>query len=322
MIQNQKAGAGIARSDIVHGARVRLRNACAPVLPQCQSHLDHLILSTFPGNGDGGLMSFVTVHYDDSGTHVQASTAIAACFVSTVEQWKEFERNWKEVEAEEQFCTFHMADFAANQGQFKDWDKRKMKRVLTRLCSLIAIRAKAGYAHSVTKKDYDEVITRGFREYAGRFHYTFVARQCAGLVSIWRKKWEPTSSMRYVFDRMGKGKGEINAVMERAVDSSEREAKTTGIAPLIGWSFESKAAIVPLQAADIGAWTAFQMMQRAVTGRTTKTQWITDMAYSLLKPKFQINFFTKDGLARWSHAEQKALLGRYDALPKEAAITG
>ncbi|HEV7676476.1 MAG TPA: hypothetical protein VGQ12_18240 [Candidatus Angelobacter sp.] len=265
-------------------------------------------------------MSFVTVHYDDSGTHTQASTAIAACFVSTVEQWKEFDRNWKEVEADEQFCTFHMADFAANQGQFKNWDKRKMKRVLTRLCGLIITRARAGYAHSVTKKDYDEVITGPFREYAGRFHYTFVARQCAGLVSIWRRKWEPNSSMRYVFDRMGKGKGEIDLVMERALASSEREAKTTGVAPLTGWSFESKSVIVPLQAADIGAWTAFQMMQRAITGRATKTQWITDMAYSLLKAKFQINFFTKDGLTRWSQAEQNALIGIYDRLPKEAVI--
>src|SRR5579859_7663192 len=123
MIQNRKAGAGIARSDVVSGAGSRLMDECAPVSHQCQSDFDHLILSCFPDSGNGGAMAFVTVHYDDSGTHTQASTAIAACFVSTVEQWKSFEGNWKTVKKEEGFETFHMADFAASEGEFKNWDR-------------------------------------------------------------------------------------------------------------------------------------------------------------------------------------------------------
>lgn len=136
---------------------------------QCQTALGHLILSTFFGEGAGGLMAFVTVYFDDSGTHKESSTAVAACYVSTVEQWKLFERDWKYIDNLEGFGTFHMADFAAGEEQFKNWTDEKRKRVLDRLCAIIRIRARMGFFIAVRKADYDKVITGRFRDYCGKY---------------------------------------------------------------------------------------------------------------------------------------------------------
>jgi hypothetical protein len=43
----------------------------------------------------------------------------AACYISTVEQWTEFKRNWKEVDDRERFGVFHMADFVGRKKQFE-----------------------------------------------------------------------------------------------------------------------------------------------------------------------------------------------------------
>jgi hypothetical protein len=256
-------------------------------------------------------MSFLTVHFDDSGTHPEASTAIAASLVASVEQWIEFNRNWIAVEKKEGFGTFHMADFAAGHEQFQGWDDRKKKRVLEKLCNIILTRTQIGHAVSVTKRDYDKVIVGSFRLWAGRFHYTYCVRQCAGATAVWRKRHQPNTSLRYVFDRMAKkaGKGEIMEVMDAATENSAKESKRTGLQILQGYSFEDKSQILPLQAADIYAWTAFQMMQKLISGRHASD--IAEYAYSLLsthRSPLKWHFYVEENLRQWAKAEKEKLI--------------
>jgi hypothetical protein len=256
-------------------------------------------------------MAFVTVHYDDSGTHRESSIALAACWVSTVDQWKEFERNWQELKQDEGFDVFHMADFAAGEKQFTGWNDDKKRRVLRRVCSIIKTRVRIGFVASVSKKDYDELITGRFRSYAGKYHYSFAVRTCAGFVSRWRQQYEQNASMKYIFDQMGKGKGEIMAVLDSAIKQSKRESVVTGVPPLTGYGFEDKKLIVPLQASDVAAWTSFQMMQCFVAKRPpTRTQWIAKLAYDQLLPKLNAVYFKRDKLAEWARAEEDAWTNR------------
>jgi hypothetical protein len=61
-------------------------------------------------------MSLFTAYFDDSGTHAQASVAVAACFISTLDKWNVLGKLWSEVNKKEQFGIFHMADFVAKLG--------------------------------------------------------------------------------------------------------------------------------------------------------------------------------------------------------------
>ena len=105
--------------------------------------------------------------------------------------------------------------------------------------------------------------------------------------------------MKYVFDQMGTnhGKGEIVAVMDAAITKSEREGETTGVPPLTGYSFESKTSILPLQAADILAWTILQQMHKRLSHR--KITWIAQLAWQELasfRGTLDASFFTESQL--------------------------
>ncbi len=263
-------------------------------------------------------MNFVTVFFDDSGTHPESSIAVAACYASTVEQWLEFERNWNDTKRNAHFTAFHMVDFAAGHGEFAGWSDTKKRNVLSRLCGIINTRVKVGYAVAVQKRIYDAVIPDPFRAFCGQYHYTFAVRQCATRIGEWRRKHHKSASMKYVFDRMGsnQGKGEIMTVMDIAISNSEKEAKATGISPLTGYSFESKTSILPLQAADILAWTILQQMHQRLSRR--KINWIADLAWQELasfRGTLDASFFTEPQLRHWAEKYLEALIRAFEKKP-------
>jgi hypothetical protein len=276
---------------------------------------DHLVLTIFHDTGKGGIVNFVTIFFDDSGTHPESSIAVAACYASTVEQWKAFERNWDDAKQSANFGTFHLVDFAAGHGEFKGWSDTKKRKVLIRLCNIINTRVEVGYAVAVPKQVYDVVIQEQFRALCGQFHYTFALRHCATKIAVWRRKYHKAASMKYVFDQMGThhGKGEIMAVMDAAITKSKKESEITGVPPLTGYSFESKTSILPLQAADILAWTILQQMHKKLSNR--KINWIAELAWqelSSLRGTLDASFFTESQLREWAETYLDALIKSFE----------
>lgn len=88
-------------------------------------------------------------------------------------------------------------------------------------------------------------------------------RMCLGRVTKWRREYGRTGPLRFVFDRVSKGKGEIDEVFNRALaENAESALAEMGILPN-GWSFEDKAQFIPIQAADILAWEALYLMKQS-----------------------------------------------------------
>jgi len=208
-----------------------------------------------------------TLHCDDSGTHNESPIAVAACYVSTVSQWDNFVSDWKDANKAENFGVFHMADFVGRYEQFKspEWaNPEKRDRTLKRLISIIRIRARMGFYSVVEKSAYDEEVPKEFKERLalGRNHYTFAVRACLGKVKNWLQHYYGSQPIQFIFDRMTKGSGDINAVFEQAVREGKARALVHGIYEG-GWLFENKAVVLPLQAADILAWEALRYMQKS-----------------------------------------------------------
>jgi len=92
------------------------------------------------------------------------------------------------------------------------------------------------------------------------------------------------------------------------------------------YSFEKKSVIVPLQAADILAWTIYQQMQKILSGKPPR--WEADMAYDLLKHSrcpLDDGFFVKDNLLKWAEAEIDTVIAHFKerqaALESRATIS-
>jgi Protein of unknown function (DUF3800) len=222
------------------------------------SPLEEFILSVCPGDGAGSLMTFY-IYFDDSGSHREASTAVAASWISTVEMWKSFERRWDAICAEENLGDFHMTDFANIHSRFSQWPEGEKIRILDRLCDAIDSSVYAGFAYGVIKKDYDELVSPAWKKaHFGEYHYTFALRTCIGRINRWRHLHYRGVPVNYIFDSMGKGKGEIMAAMDAAI--SQR-------GELEGYSFQSSSKLRPLKAADIFAWATFQVLQLGISRR-------------------------------------------------------
>jgi hypothetical protein len=208
-----------------------------------------------------------TLYCDDSGTHSQSDIAVAACYISSVEQWAEFKRNWDEVNAREHFGVFHMADFVGRQQQFStpEWNEQsKRDRTMKALVNIIKTRTRIGFSGVVVKSAYDEVIIGGeLREKYGDNHYAFVVRLCTTLVDRWRQKYGYIAPVQYVFDRLSKGKGEINALFEKLLLGETDAARRYGVSKDC-WSFQDKSQVIQLQAADIWAWENYRYMRDCV----------------------------------------------------------
>jgi hypothetical protein len=132
-------------------------------------------------------VAMFTVYCDDSGTHAKSDVAVAACYVSTVEQWTECKRNWDEANQREHFGVFHMADFVARQKQFKapEWqDDAKRDRTIGALVNLIKTRVQHGFAALVEKSAYDDVVLNSsLRHKFQDNHYAFCVRICTAMVN-------------------------------------------------------------------------------------------------------------------------------------------
>jgi hypothetical protein len=200
-------------------------------------------------------------YWDDSGTHNESLIAIAATFVVDAGQVEAFERDWREARRVEGFNVFHMADFNGSFDEFADphWaDEDKRKRTLNRLICIAKTRSRFCASTAVDRTAYTEVILSDpvLRKMCGG-HYTFAVHGCLDIVKQWRQQYAPAKKLKYIFDRMSKGKGEIIAIFD---DYNEYPDNKIGAIPG-GFAFEDKKEVVELQAADIFAWHMFQQMQ-------------------------------------------------------------
>jgi hypothetical protein len=203
------------------------------------------------------------MYTDDSGTHAEHPLAIAACYISTKRGWRQFVDGFDSIRISEGFDEFHMADFVAKQEfgikPYCEWDGTKRERVYRRIVKVVNDNKRVGLGIGVPKEVFDKVVPtlpEPLRKKCGTNHYAFAVKVLMTMVAKWRLESAITLPMKYVFDRMGKGKGEIEAIWKNVEDSEwEGMLKKLGLEPE-GYSFENKKLFKPLQAADI---LAYQM---------------------------------------------------------------
>ena len=162
-----------------------------------------------------------------------------------------------------------MADFAARpeigKKPFCDWDKEKKGRVYNRLAGIINRNKRMGCGIVVPKDTFDKLVPplpERLRQTFGVRHYPFAVKVVLGMIGDWRLGSGVTLPVKYFFDRMGKGKGEIISFWDD-IDSFQWKEDIFGMEE-DGYSFENKAKFLPLQAADILAWQMNWHMQNVV----------------------------------------------------------
>jgi hypothetical protein len=173
--------------------------------------------------GETVTVAAITVHFDDSGTHVQAPIAVIGGWVAPIGQWKRFTRTWKKALDELKMTECHMAHLAFNNkdSEFADksfWTDHRKTIAMRRLSWIISQHAIQGFCIGVIKKDYDEIFPEEAKAATGKFHYTYALRGAIGFMEQWRIDKGVSEPIEYIFDHMVKGpeRAEIDRVFEEA----------------------------------------------------------------------------------------------------------
>jgi hypothetical protein len=211
------------------------------------------------------------VYVDDSGTDSQTPVAVAACYVSSTCQWREFSRNWSDVLKDEGFDEFHMANFVAKPSArhepFCSWDNAKKDRVYRRLAGIINLRTRRGFAVAIPKKAFDEYALPEFRKTYASNNYIWAVKTVFALLEEWRKEFAVSKPLQYVFDRdSSRQQRELKKIWDDYAKLENARAKY-GLDPN-GVTFANKKNFTPLQAADILAWQMQNYMRRVVMAAT------------------------------------------------------
>jgi len=252
------------------------------------------------------------VYFDDSGTDSRSPVAIAACYVATKVQWGELVRNWNETKEKEGFDFFHMTDFMVNPEKgvkpYCDWDERKKERVYNMLTTFIRIRARYGFALTVVKNDYDDLIPEEMKKHLGKDHYVWAVRCVMGRISEWREYWGMKRPMRYIFSETPKGKGTRGEILD-LTDSLRDDPDTTEKYGLVkdGLGFQDMKTSPPLQAADILAWNMLDHHLKVMTVSGKDDVRDCSSRFRCLRENAQVDlgFLTRQQLERFAQRIEK-----------------
>jgi hypothetical protein len=194
------------------------------------------------------------MYFDDSGTHEGSPIAIAACYVASREQWREFVRNWDEARVEEGFDVFHMTDFMARPERgikpFCGWDKRKRRHVYFRLASIINTRVRTGFGFGVPTEAYDKYAPEFFKKEMASDAFNYAVQCLMGVVQQWYQKFGQGKAIQFVFEDR-KRMGNVRQVFDLLREKPEYAEKFGFEHFPDGLSFQSPKIFKPLQAADI-----------------------------------------------------------------------
>ena len=110
-----------------------------------------------------------TAYFDASGKREGYSILTVAGAVAPIKKWIRFEKRWTEVLRSEGVSEFHATDFAASEGEYKQWkgDKARRSAFLAQLISVIKDNTNKLFSVSVEldawkKVDSEYLLTEGF----------------------------------------------------------------------------------------------------------------------------------------------------------------
>lgn len=246
----------------------------------------------------GSLVAVLTAYFDESYNHRTEKNPhdpliyTVGCWLSTREQWKKYGKKWASVLRSAEIDSFHMTEYECREGGYKYWNEAKRKGVLRRLHRVMKEHILYGCSASVSRADYDEIITPDMWPVFGKTHYGFDAFVCIQLINAWCDEQGHEGPVHYVFADLAKQGNDLDRVFRRALSDSniKRQLRMNGM-----WTKGLMRDVVQLQAADI---IAYEINKRAVDDAKRGEPYLRKSLGNLyLDKNFDAKFYGREELS-------------------------
>jgi uncharacterized protein DUF3800 len=194
-----------------------------------------------------------SIYIDDSGSAPEHRFAIAAGIVFPAKRILAFEREWNAFRTKEEISELHASECVASNAHsdFAGWEYQRIERVLLRAQEIILKYSVKAFSIGVHKQDYDEIVPKEMWANVGESHYIWALSSVLGLSYDWAS--QHVVPMEYVLDNAAK---QDKRDIREAIDYSD-EIYPGHFAGR--YSFRSRKETPGLQAADLFAWTGYQV---------------------------------------------------------------
>jgi hypothetical protein len=216
-------------------------------------------------------MAMLTAYFDESrmddGDGGKPYPVIGG-YVASVENWLSLTSQWRAVLQDNGLKAFHAKDCWANQKEFKDrvrWNKQAKCDLVNGLLDIIQEHVPLSIISTIDGEAYKELTADAL---ADRFHsqYELCGFSCSVLLGEWAEPLNP-SPIALVFDQ-----GNPHRHSFEIGHSLVRVGPWPWSRFLGSISFASDERVVPLQAADLYAWSMSRTIDEGMAqGRRTPT---------------------------------------------------
>ena len=206
-------------------------------------------------------MALLTFYGDDSGKDNKSKVAVAG-YVSDKPRWDAFGYRWQKLLDEEGVEVFHRTDMEGPpyHGEFKDWTKPRMKRVLREAHRIIRAARMRGWGNSVRVKAWRQIFPKSLKTVFGGT-YGWCADACVTGVAKWANANDHW--VTYIFEAGTKGRDEVDIAMKSLFNNPKDREKYR----IADWGFAPKkgqGSGIQLQAADFIAYETFKYIDNQV----------------------------------------------------------
>lgn len=203
------------------------------------------------------------------------------CWVSTVEQWKKFNKKWRAALNNAGVEWFHMAAYESRKGEYEFWSNLKRIGVLKRLHRIIKDHVVHGVTVSVNKADYDAVMSAEWKRVLGTTYYSFDVRMVMKYLAEWADDENEPGPIDYVFAELRGQGGELDKIF-REMLSKPRDREWLRLSGM--WTKGLMQEVTQLQAADV---IAYELNKRAVNHVGTDDKFVRKSLNNLAQGIYQ-----------------------------------
>ncbi len=189
------------------------------------------------------VMVVLHAYMDDSGSHKDSHACVVAGYLGGVNRWKEFERRWRQVLDKYGVSEFHARVFwrrtPEGEGveEYKGWNRQRLEEFLGHLLSVIENTAIYPFASGILRSEWSRLTLR---------------EQC-----------NPGLVMHLFFDDNKQTNAWATICYTRLKALAITEGAADAARKLDGLTFSDSRVALPLQAADLLAWEAYQHCKAA-----------------------------------------------------------
>lgn len=211
----------------------------------------------------------LAAYFDASGTHHGSSVMAFAAYVADVDQWQRFDAEWRDMLNRYELKVFHMTDCESLLGEFKGWTVQKKKTFLSSVVAKILLRARFGFSYSVNLHHFAEIIGGRYEDRLGN-PFVFCLGGLLREIAYWCDTRQISEDIAYFIEQGDDQNQYVASLMATAQEQENLQRFRVR-----SWTFGSKVAHTPLQAADFLAFESYKHWRNTEVAGEKRPQRVT-----------------------------------------------